>query len=133
MRRAYWAMRLAALLSAAEARAFDARHWNCASFALAAVEAVTGNKPSPRMRVGRYDLMHTVPERLGNDGGVLARIGFALVHGLPKIDLVDEQLIGRALVKGASVFGEQPLGAQDRQHPRVEEQSAIAIFSARIA
>jgi len=39
-------MRLAAVLSAAEARAFDARHWNCASFAMAAVEAVTGHKPS---------------------------------------------------------------------------------------
>ena len=46
MRRPDWAVRLAALLSAAEARPFDARHWNCASFALAAVEAVTGNKPS---------------------------------------------------------------------------------------
>ena len=49
MRRADWAMRLAALLSAAEARGFDARHWNCASFALAAVEAVTGNKPSVKV------------------------------------------------------------------------------------
>ena len=48
-RRADWATRLAALLSAAEARAFDARHWNCASFALAAVEAVTGTKPSVRV------------------------------------------------------------------------------------
>ena len=48
-RRADWAVRLAALLSAAEARAFDARHWNCASFALAAVEAVTGTKPSVRV------------------------------------------------------------------------------------
>ena len=48
-RRADWAMRLAAVLSAAEARAFDARHWNCASFALAAVEAVTGNKPSVKV------------------------------------------------------------------------------------
>ena len=46
MRRADWATRLAAVLSAEEARPFDARHWNCASFALAAVEAVTGNKPS---------------------------------------------------------------------------------------
>jgi hypothetical protein len=45
MRRKDWAVRLAALLSAAEARPFDARQWNCASFALAAVEAVTGNKP----------------------------------------------------------------------------------------
>jgi hypothetical protein len=49
MRRADWAMRLAALLSAAEARAFDARHWSCASFAIAAVEAVTGNKPSVKI------------------------------------------------------------------------------------
>ena len=48
-RRADWAVRLAALLSAAEARAFDARQWNCASFALAAVEAVTGHKPSVRV------------------------------------------------------------------------------------
>ena len=48
-RRADWAMRLAAVLSAAEARAFDARHWNCASFALAAVEAVTGNKPGVKV------------------------------------------------------------------------------------
>ncbi|MFO0200938.1 MAG: DUF6950 family protein [Alphaproteobacteria bacterium] len=49
MRRADWAVRLAALLSAAEARGFDARHWNCASFALAAVEAVTGNKPGVKV------------------------------------------------------------------------------------
>ena len=49
MRRGDWAARLAALLSAAEARAFDTRQWNCASFALAAVEAVTGNKPSVKV------------------------------------------------------------------------------------
>jgi hypothetical protein len=45
MRRPDWAVRLAALLSAAEARPFDARQWNCASFALAAVEATTGARP----------------------------------------------------------------------------------------
>ncbi len=49
-RRTDWALRLAALLSAAEARAFDTRHWNCASFALAAVEAVTGHKPNVTVR-----------------------------------------------------------------------------------
>ncbi len=49
MRQKDWAVRLAALLSAAETRPFDARQWNCASFALAAVEAVTGNKPSVRV------------------------------------------------------------------------------------
>lgn len=50
MRRADWAIRLAALLLAAEARPFHARQWNCASFALAAVEAVTGHKPSVTVR-----------------------------------------------------------------------------------
>jgi hypothetical protein len=50
MRRKDWAVRLAAVLSAAEVRPFDARHWNCASFALAAVEAVTGNRPSVTVR-----------------------------------------------------------------------------------
>jgi len=49
MRLANWPERLTAMLSAAEARAFDARHWNCASFALAAVEAVTGHKPRVRV------------------------------------------------------------------------------------
>lgn len=48
-RRLDWAVRLAALLSASEARAFDTRQWNCASFALAAVESVTGHKPSVRV------------------------------------------------------------------------------------
>ena len=49
MRRKDWALRLGALLSAVEARAFDARRWNCATFALAAVEAVTGHQPNVRV------------------------------------------------------------------------------------
>ena len=48
-RRPDWAVRLAALLSAVETRAFDAHRWNCGRFALAAVEAVTGT--TPRVRV----------------------------------------------------------------------------------
>jgi hypothetical protein len=44
-RRPDWAVRLAALITAAETRPFDARSWNCARFALAAVEAVTGATP----------------------------------------------------------------------------------------
>ena len=48
-RRPDWPGRLAALLSAAEARPFDARRWNCARFALAAVEAVTGARPAVRV------------------------------------------------------------------------------------
>ncbi len=49
MRRRDWAVRLAALLSAVETRPFHARHWNCAHFALAAVEAVTGARPQVKI------------------------------------------------------------------------------------
>mgnify|MGYP001214866265 CR=1 FL=1 len=49
-RRPDWPGRLAALLAAAEARPFDARRWNCALFALATVEAVTGQRPAFRVR-----------------------------------------------------------------------------------
>ena len=49
MRHPDWVVRLAALLRAAERRAFDARRWNCALFALAAVEAVTGQWPAVRV------------------------------------------------------------------------------------
>ena len=48
-RRPDWPGRLATLLSAAEARPFDIRRWNCAEFALAAVEAVTGVRPVVRV------------------------------------------------------------------------------------
>jgi hypothetical protein len=51
-----WAVRLAALLSAVEARPFDTHRWNCGRFALAAVEAVTGARP--RLRI-LPDLMAT--------------------------------------------------------------------------
>lgn len=44
-----WPARLAALLSAAETRRFDRHHWNCARFALAAVEACTGERPRVRV------------------------------------------------------------------------------------
>jgi len=48
-RRPNWPGRLAALLSAVEARPFDAHRWNCGRFALAAVEAVTGGRPRVRI------------------------------------------------------------------------------------
>jgi hypothetical protein len=50
MRHPDWIARLAALLREAEARAFHPREWNCARFALAAVEAVTGTRPRVRVR-----------------------------------------------------------------------------------
>lgn len=46
MRHPGWVARLAALLREAETRAFHPRQWNCAIFAIAAVEAVTGQRPS---------------------------------------------------------------------------------------
>ena len=49
-RRPDWAVRLAALLSAVETRPFDAHRWNCGRFALAAVEAVTGERPAFRVQ-----------------------------------------------------------------------------------
>ncbi len=49
-RRPDWPGRLAAVLSAAEARPFDAHRWNCGRFALAAVEAVTGMRPAVQIR-----------------------------------------------------------------------------------
>ncbi|PWS34407.1 hypothetical protein DFH01_25665 [Falsiroseomonas bella] len=48
-RRPDWPARLAALLAAAETRPFDAHRWNCGRFVLAAVHAVTGAHPRPRI------------------------------------------------------------------------------------
>ena len=45
-----WHARLAALLSAAETRPFDAHRWNCGRFALASVEACTGARAHIRMQ-----------------------------------------------------------------------------------
>lgn len=41
-----WPERLAALITAAEHRPFDAARWNCGRFAMAAVVACTGQRPS---------------------------------------------------------------------------------------
>lgn len=43
-----WPARLAALLAAVEARPFEAHRWNCGRFALAAVQATTGQRPAWR-------------------------------------------------------------------------------------
>ena len=44
-----WPARLAALLAAVETRPFDAHRWNCGRFALAAIHAVTGTHPRPKI------------------------------------------------------------------------------------
>ena len=41
-----WPERLAVLITAAEHRPFDAARWNCGRFAMAAVVACTGQRPS---------------------------------------------------------------------------------------
>lgn len=41
-----WPERLAALITAADRRPFDAARWNCGRFAMAAVVACTGERPS---------------------------------------------------------------------------------------
>ncbi len=41
-----WPERLAALITAAEHRPFDAARWNCGRFAMAAVVACTAQRPS---------------------------------------------------------------------------------------
>ena len=41
-----WPERLAALITAAEHRPFDAARWNCGRFAMAAVVACTGQRPA---------------------------------------------------------------------------------------
>ncbi len=41
-----WQERLAALITAAEHRPFDDARWNCGRFAMAAVVACTGRRPS---------------------------------------------------------------------------------------
>ncbi len=100
-RRPDWPAQLAALLSAVETRAFEAHRWNCGRFALAAVEAVTGERPAfrvlpdlagsadsagfPRIQPLRARMGDVVlapdPDRLGVvlDAG---RVAFVGPHGL---------------------------------------------------
>ena len=104
-RRTDWPERLAALITVAEHRPFDAARWNCGRFALAAVEAVTGHRPSwqhrptlaamadtagfPRIpptfaRAGDV-VLATDPDRLGVvlDAGRAAFVGTAGLLRLP--------------------------------------------------
>jgi hypothetical protein len=108
MRHPDWVARLAALLREAETRAFHPRYWNCASFAMAAVAAVTGQRPCvrvlpdlaasadsagfPRMapllaQMGDIALAHH-PDRLGVvlDAG---RVAFVGPRGLLRAPITD--------------------------------------------
>ncbi len=54
-----WPERLAALITAAEHRPFDATGWNCGRFAVAAVVACTGQRPSWQHRSSLAEMADT--------------------------------------------------------------------------
>jgi hypothetical protein len=54
-----WPERLAALITAAEHRPFDAARWNCGRFTLAAVVACTGRRPSWQHRATLAEMADT--------------------------------------------------------------------------
>ena len=65
------------------------------------------------------DRVHPVPERLVDDRLVLAGIGRALVHRLPEVDPVVEQLVEVALVDELAALRPHALAPQlPRQHRR---------------
>jgi hypothetical protein len=100
-----WPERLAALITAAEHRPFDATRWNCGRFAMAAVVASMGRRPSWQHRSSLAEMADTAgfprvpvpftragdvvlaadPDRLGVvlDAGRVAFVGSAGLHRLP--------------------------------------------------
>ena len=100
-----WPERLAAVITAAEHRPFDAARWNCGRFAMAAVVACTGRRPSWQHRSSLVEMADTAgfprvavpfartgeaalaadPERLGVvlDAGRTAFVGPAGLLRLP--------------------------------------------------
>jgi hypothetical protein len=55
-----WPERLAALITAAAHRPFDVARWNCGRFALGAVVACTGQRPSWQHRLTLAEMADTV-------------------------------------------------------------------------
>jgi hypothetical protein len=100
-----WPERLAALITAAEHRPFDDTRWNCGRFAMAAVVACTGRRPSWQHRLSLPEMADTAgyprvpvpfvragdvvlaagPDRLGVvlDAGRAAFVGSAGLLRLP--------------------------------------------------
>ena len=100
-----WADRLAALITVAEHRPFDAARWNCGRFAMAAVVACTGQRPVWQHRPALAEMADTAgcprvpvpfaragdvvlatdPDRLGVvlDAGRVAFVGPAGLLRLP--------------------------------------------------
>ena len=75
-----WADRLAALITAAEHRPFEDARWNCGRFALAAVVACTGERPSWRHRSSLAEMADTagfprVPVPFARTGDVVLASG----------------------------------------------------------
>jgi hypothetical protein len=86
-----WPQRLGALITAAEHRAFDAVRWNCGRFAMAAVVACTGQRPSWQHRPSLAAMAdtagyHRVPAPFARAGDVVLaadpdRLGVVLDAG----------------------------------------------------
>jgi len=86
-----WPERLAELIAAAEHRPFDAARWNCGRFAMAAVIACTGQRPSWQHRSSLVEMADTagfprVPAPFARAGDVVLaadpdRLGVVLDAG----------------------------------------------------
>ena len=75
-----WSEQLAALITAAEHRPFDAARWNCGRFALATVMACTGQRPSWQHRPSLAEMADTagfprVPVPFARAGDVVLASG----------------------------------------------------------
>ena len=76
-----WPERLAALITAAEHRPFDAARWNCGRFALAAVVACTGRRPSWQHRPSLAEMTDTAG--FARVAVPFARVGDVVLAGDP--------------------------------------------------
>ena len=86
-----WPERLAALITTAEHRPFDAARWSCGRFAMAAVVACTGQRPTWQHRSSLAEMADTagfprVPVRFACAGDVVLaadpdRLGVVLDAG----------------------------------------------------
>jgi hypothetical protein len=75
-----WESRFAAVLEQARTRPFDAREWNCALFARACVQAITGREIPARLS---RNLESTVDTHFPRIERALARPGYVVLAEVP--------------------------------------------------
>jgi hypothetical protein len=90
-----WPERLAALITAAEHRPFDAVRWNCGRFAIAAVVACTGQRPSWQHRPKLAEMADTA-------GFLRVPVPFALAGDV--VLAADPDRLGVVLDAGRAAF-----------------------------